>query len=334
MQKMNSDIDIVIPWVDGSDPAWRELKSKYSGISNVEDAHRFRDWGWLKYVFRGIEKNLPWIRKVHFITCGHLPTWLNVDCPKLNIVYHEDYIPQKWLPTFSSHPIELNIHRIQGLSEKIIYINDDIFFIKPMEESDFFEKGFPKSQAGLDVIHNIDREFIGILYSDLEVINRNFNSREIVRSNFLKFINVKYGFRENFKTMLLLPFCVGFFPGFSFFHGPNAYLKSTIAEVWEKETNMLSETCSHRFRTYTDVNQYLFLWWQWCEGKILPEGLESRLLFLSMDKDTNFLTSSIEKTSCPLLCINDCEIDNLEEKKEAVTDALNKILGSKSQFEL
>ena len=26
---------------------------------------------------------------------------------------HEDYIPKQYLPTFSSHPIELNMHRIR-----------------------------------------------------------------------------------------------------------------------------------------------------------------------------------------------------------------------------
>ena len=31
---------------------------------------------------------------------------------------HEDYIPGEFLPTFNSHTIELNFHRIPGLSEQ------------------------------------------------------------------------------------------------------------------------------------------------------------------------------------------------------------------------
>ena len=52
-------IDIVLPWVDGSDPAWRALRNKYMGESEGDSSEeRYRDWGLLKYVFRGIEKNL------------------------------------------------------------------------------------------------------------------------------------------------------------------------------------------------------------------------------------------------------------------------------------
>ena len=120
-------IDIVIPWVDPSDPKWQMDRDKYSPrVTNEEDDReiRYRDWENLQFLFRGIEKYAPWVNKVHFITYGHLPKWLNVNAPKLNIVKHEDYIPKEYLPLFSSHGIELNMHRIEGLSEKFIYFND------------------------------------------------------------------------------------------------------------------------------------------------------------------------------------------------------------------
>ena len=98
-KKKDLDIDIVFPWVDGSDPVWQESKLSYSSLSADDKEIRYRDWGLLKYIFRGIDQNLPWIRKVHFITCGHLPDWLNTDCSKLHIVKHSDYIPSEWLPT-------------------------------------------------------------------------------------------------------------------------------------------------------------------------------------------------------------------------------------------
>ena len=126
---MTQDIDLVIPWVDGNDVEWKKEKDKCleAGDGRV---NRYRDWDNLRYVFRGIEKYMPWIRKIHFVTWGHLPEWLNVEHPKLNIVKHQDYIPEKYLPTFSSHTIEMNLHRIKGLAEQFIYTNDDIFFLK------------------------------------------------------------------------------------------------------------------------------------------------------------------------------------------------------------
>ena len=58
------------------------------------------------------------IQKIHFVTWGHIPEWLNTEHPKLNIVRHEDFIPEKFRPTFNSHTIEWNFHRIPGLAEK------------------------------------------------------------------------------------------------------------------------------------------------------------------------------------------------------------------------
>lgn len=107
---MSFDIDFVIPWVDGSDQEWIELFNKYAPSGKKKNidfsAERYRDYGLLKYWFRGVEKFAPYVRKVHFITNGQKPDWLNTDCPKLNWVKHSDYIPQDCLPVFSSHPID------------------------------------------------------------------------------------------------------------------------------------------------------------------------------------------------------------------------------------
>ena len=80
-------IDFVVPWVDGNDPEWRKQKNEYLP-KKVSDAgaDRYRDMGTLKYWFRAVEKYAPWVNKVHFITWGHLPEWMNTECEKLNIV--------------------------------------------------------------------------------------------------------------------------------------------------------------------------------------------------------------------------------------------------------
>ena len=57
------EIDLVIPWVDGNDSKW--LAEKRACLKEEEGdgrANRFREWDNLEYLFRGIEKNLPWIR--------------------------------------------------------------------------------------------------------------------------------------------------------------------------------------------------------------------------------------------------------------------------------
>ncbi|MEI3411918.1 MAG: hypothetical protein V8Q57_00820 [Blautia sp.] len=67
------------------------------------------------------------MNQIYFVTWGHLPNWLNISHPKLKVVRHEEFIPPDYLPTFSSNSIELNLHRIKGLS-KDLYILMMIYF--------------------------------------------------------------------------------------------------------------------------------------------------------------------------------------------------------------
>ena len=136
-------IDFVMIWVDGADPAWRAEKNKYDSSDERGDNTeiRYRSWDNLQYWFRGIEKFAPWVNRIHFVTWGHLPAWINKNNPKLNIVNHKDYIPEKYLPTFNANTIELNLHRIKGLSEQFVYFNDDMFVTAPVKPEDFFRNG-------------------------------------------------------------------------------------------------------------------------------------------------------------------------------------------------
>ena len=88
-------IDIVVPWVNGADPMWLSEKRKYDGSTKDFDTSdsRYRDWNLLPFFFRGIEKNMPWVNKVFFVTWGHVPEWLNTEAEKLVIVPHSTQIP-------------------------------------------------------------------------------------------------------------------------------------------------------------------------------------------------------------------------------------------------
>ena len=140
-QEEKSEIDFVITWVDGNDPAWkrqRNLAAQASEQIQKTDnrKERYRDWDNLQYWFRGVEQFAPWVRKVHFVTWGHIPDWLNIAHPKLNIVRHDEFIPKDFLPTFNSHTIEWNFHRIQGLSDNFVYFNDDMLLLNTVKPTD------------------------------------------------------------------------------------------------------------------------------------------------------------------------------------------------------
>ena len=140
-------IDFVVTWVDGSDEKWLKEKNKYKADKNQDASNtRYRDYEIIKYFFRSVEKYAPWVNKIYFITWGHVPKWLNSKNPKLVIVKHKDFIPKKYLPTFNSCAIELNMHRIKDLSETFVYFNDDMVLNNYTKEKDFFENGYPYSK--------------------------------------------------------------------------------------------------------------------------------------------------------------------------------------------
>lgn len=111
----------------------------------VEDMEpsRFDDKEELRYSLRSISKYVPWVRTVYLVTNGEIPYWLNLDNQKLKLITHEDiFLNQNDLPTFSSPAIEVNMHRIPGLSEKFLYFNDDILIGKEVWLEDFISPAY------------------------------------------------------------------------------------------------------------------------------------------------------------------------------------------------
>ena len=130
-------MDAVITYVNMADPRWQEDYERTVGKKMQQK--RFRDWGTLKYLLRGIEKNMSFIRNVFLVVSreSQVPAWVNRE--NIHVVLHRDIIPEQYLPVFNSTAIEMFLHRIPGLDERFIYFNDDLFPVMPCEETDFFQ---------------------------------------------------------------------------------------------------------------------------------------------------------------------------------------------------
>ncbi len=329
----NGQIDIVLPWVDPNDPAWQKEKRKYSKTVNAEeDAReiRFRDWNNLKYVFRSIEKCAPWVNKIHFVTCGQTPEWLNVNHPKLHPVSHKDYIPEEYLPTFSSHVIELNMHRIPELSERFIYFNDDMFLLRPVEPTDFFRNGLPCDANISNLIVPSRTSFTPIVFKSVAYINKHFNKRENIKNNLKQYLNIKYGFSGFVSFLLFLRWKQ--YTGFYNHHLAISYLKKTLETVWEKEPEIMRETSGHRFRNNNDVNQYIFRFWQLASGEFCPYTLHGRYFKISDNNDR--IIDFMRKKKGRMICINDDEFQgDFEAVKQRINKELDRLYPDKSSFE-
>lgn len=328
---MREKIDFVVPWVDDSDPAWQAEKARYS-VNKSHDARniRYRDCGWLRYWFRGVEKYAPWVNRVHFITCGHFPKWLNLDCPKLNFVKHSDYMPKKYLPTFSSHPIELNMHRIKGLSEKFVYFNDDFFLINPVKKKDFFVNGKPCDCLVGSAITPRNGEFSSILCANVGTINDHFEKKDLISLGLSKNFNLKYK-ELLIRTLTVLPYThiMGFYNP----HICQSFCKSTFSKLWKLEYDILDRTSRNRFRGLNDVSQYLMRYWNLCEGNFYPQYPIGKQVNINIGgaEIAKLITDSEHK----VLCINDSAIDlNFDKEQKIITKAFERKFPEKSCFEL
>ena len=327
-------IDFVIAWVDGNDPEWRAEKAQYSGEQGSGDQRevRFRDWDTLRYWFRGVEKFAPWVNRIHFITWGHLPEWLNTENPKLNIVNHKDYIPEKYLPTFNSHTIELNLHRIPGLAEHFVYFNDDMFLTAPVTPEDFFRNGIPCDTFALNAIY-FGKDSVGpINGNNICLINEHFNKKKQMKKYWFKWFAPVNGLKNIIRTALLLAW--PWFPGFLYSHTSTNLLKTTMEEVWEKEQDVLDKTCSDQFRRQTNVNQWIFKYWQLASGNFVPVSAKDKRCYHVKD-DIEPVCQSLEEKRYKILCINDTgKTTDFEKKAEWVRQEFEKILPEKSGFEI
>lgn len=331
------EIDFVILWVDGNDPAWQAEKIKYQSRKKDDSnsVNRYRDWNLLPYWFRAVEQFTPWVRTIHFVTWGHLPEFLNKNASKLHIVRHDEFIPEEYLPTFSSHAIEMNIHRIPGLAEHFVYFNDDMFLLRPFTKADFFQEGLPCTYGG-EVPIELSGE-IGIwrhaAVNDLGLVNAHFVKREAVKRNGRKYRNKCYRWKDNVRTFALEKLFPDYFTGFKNIHAPAAYLKSTFEEIWEAEPTKLNSTCCDRFRTSDNLNQWVALWWQVASGKFSPAVIDNLVAKIA-DDTIDQLCDVIENQLHAYICLNDPEEEiHFQKLSRCLQKSFEKLLPNKSSFE-
>lgn len=337
-----ADIDFVVMWVDNSDPIWQAEKEKYMSNDIIDCAcsdNRFRDWGLMRYWFRAVEQFAPWVHKVFFVTYGHIPSFLNLNANKLVVVKHDDFMPEEYLPTFSSRSIEMNLHRIQGLSEQFVLFNDDTFLLRPIAPKVFFKNQLPcayfaevpfQPKFAVGGGKNI---FQNALYNDISILNRNFKKQDVYAHNRKKIYSIKYSLRDIIRTLIMENVGPNNFSGFKIFHCPTPYLISVYKQIWEKEFNILDCTSRNRFRSINDVNQYLSLWWQLLSGQFEPSKIDS-VYFLINDNTIRDIVSTIERQPNDMICLNDGDVPvDVDSLSKQIQDAFEKILPEKCSFE-
>ncbi len=350
---MNSGkIDFVLTWVEDNDPYWIEDFNKYNKSDRDSRPKRFRNWDILQYLFRAFEKFTAWVNKIYFVTYGHIPSWLDMTDNKLVIVKHEDIMPKEHLPTFNSCAIEVNLYKIKGLSEQFVYFNDDTLLLKSIDKTVFFKKNLPVNAAISNITNTGESAYIAV--NNVGLINKNFNKKinkklrknSIIFRNFFKWFYPGYHFHI-IKTLTLMPWSA--FTGFKKYHHPQPFLKNTFIEVWQKESKKLTTVSSSKFRSYSDVSQYLFKYWQFATGKFYPDSYEKaykkrKYIELRTQNVATRTAKLINKEKYEMLFLNDeisgasfssedIAIKEFDKSKDFIKQVLEKILPTRSSFE-
>ncbi len=328
------EIDFVVMWVDMDDPAWRADFAKYSGLASVDNSRnetseaRFRDYGFLRYWFRGVERFTPWVRKVHFVTCGQKPAWLDETNPRLRLVDHRDFIPEEFLPTFNSGVIESWLHRIPGLAERFVFFNDDFFLTSPTPPERFFREGLP---CDIATFRFNGSQWSQMLRNNIAIINKHFDKRTVQRRWHDKWFDPSYGTKARWNYLLR------WYPRFVTLrtpHNAQPYLRETYEKVWAAAGDELRKASTHRFRSTEDLTQELFRTWQICEGTFEPYNTYRDTRMFPLVVRAGQAIRAVREQSYRLVCLNDnVHIRNYARVMRDLETSFEAILPEKSSFE-
>lgn len=237
---INTDpIDAVITWVDGNTVSHQRKRAQYMAVSgstlheNAINPHRWGNNDEILYCLQSIENFAPWTRKIWIVVDSETPNLsvLSDDLrAKVSFVFHRDIFEDfsAVLPTFNSLAIESMMWRIDGLSERFMYFNDDVFLSAPLLPTDVF-RGFSPVLRGQWV------DYSALLHEpDMRKDPAKFNH----------FMQINAARMAGFNAGRL----------FSSAHVVHPLRRTVMAQLFDQHSDAFIENIKHRFR---DLSQFL-----------------------------------------------------------------------------
>lgn len=316
-------IDFVVTWVDGSDKDWINKRNFYledKKLGSDSGDNRYRDFGLLKNWFDRVWKFAPWVNNVYLVTDCQAPNWA-VNDVRIKTINHLDFMNKEVLPTFNSNAIEMNIWRIKELSEHFVVFNDDMFLTKPVDPTDFFSnEGKPVLNGSLQAVVPRDN-FSKIIFNNMVKINEMYPKKQFLKNNFLKHISPKYGIKDNFGTIISVPYSNWL--GFNEDHLAYPNLKSWYKKLYDRMPEIFETTSHNRFRSDSDYSIWLLKNMYIASGNFsCRQHKFGKVMGFTGMKDIAELRNSLRKYS--MVVIND--MLNAEANIEIVTRELKKVM--------
>jgi len=305
-------VDIVYSWVDGSDASWQaKMRSFDPGATNRTEsarpvAHQFGSGDELRYSLRSLAQNVPWYRNIYVVTDGQHPVWLRED-DRLQVVDHREIFADPGaLPVFNSHAIEANLHRISGLAENYLYVNDDVFFGGLALWTDFF------TPSGTTKFTESLAEVPEVLADNSTLADRcGFSGRSLLLRHFDDV------------------------PPNKIKHIPHPQLRALHREMDEKFPGVYADVSRSRFRSGTDVSVAAYLHHRY--GALTGRAATAEFSYEYVSIDRPNLAAVLRRTekNPGVWCLNDAEMTTMQRRAAAqtVSDFLQRCFPYPSQWE-
>ena len=263
-------MDYVVPMVFPDDRLWlSDLRGTYGEYNNNV---RWRSWGTEHTLIRLVRKNMKFVGNIIILLAreSQVQPWMEDD--GIRIVFHRDFIPKRYLPTYNSRTIEMFLHKIDGLSEDFLYGNDDMFPLSPLDESDFFIDGVP-------CIHMTEKEY-----------PESPNNFQRACMNGLNFVASEFGLTFTDKW-------------YKNGHSIAPIKLSTCRHLWEIGKKRIEQSITP-FRKPCNFNQYIYSWWQFFSGEYVDKKPMRK--YVSVKDAVNDVVDAVNHTN-GIICINDNE---------------------------
>lgn len=315
-----TQIDIVIAWVDGDDPALKQKRAQYqktaSAASDAVSSTRFASNDEIYYNIASILKYVTFCRYIYVVTDQQQPALIDefanqgiCDKDKIRIIDHKEMFAgyEQFLPTFNTRSIETMLWNIPNLSDRFIYMNDDFFFNQPASISDFIDdKGI--------VIHGHWRKST--------LLQAKLNYRKSLHKLSGKAVQPKHTVAQMLSAKVL-----GMNQFFEVHHYPHIVDKNILKNYLLDNPQLLNEQIKYKFRDVAQVNPITLM--NHLKIQTHEATLKSpiAITYLKNESGVDKFLSDLQNTSAKYGCIQSLDLLDANSYKSIHNAMIHKLSG-------
>lgn len=317
-------IDVFIPWVNPDDDKWYldycEACKTHIGDKSPQ---RIRDFGTFRYLLRSIDKNMPWVNKIHILLYSkpQIPDWLNVFDSRIEVHTHTDICNA----SFNQLYFTRFIGNIKDLAEHFIYLCDDQIILKPMQPEDWFVNGVPIDDAATSLV------FSSNPCDEANLIKQGLTYTKQISGHTLDF------FQRIVKNSIFLAGAVT--GNVNIYKNPHVGI-SCLKSEYARYMNALANQLDLMFKDYwfrTDsqvIPHWLYRYIRLTIGNYVQHDMSDRIYREITTSNVDFIYNDYNR-GYKLCCLNDIlrSDDSFKEAKQNVCNALHGVFPDASRFE-